>query len=211
MWLTNAFAGVQVSIAYDWRDDGANLTDCESNFGSVQFSPTGNASLPYLPKPSYLAALTAQTGVGSAGKFGERVTPFSTSLRPSDVFILRFDEYSRSGGGGQPFSYALWTNATECTTAQPSGRFDCGYSGITREQCFARACCWDAGPPPPGTPQCFAGLPVPLTPVTFALPPSVPDAACFNVVNFLGQSLIPACAKGGQLTLALDDGPTYLL
>ena len=35
MWLANTLAGVSVSINYDWRDGGTDLTSCEGNFGSV--------------------------------------------------------------------------------------------------------------------------------------------------------------------------------
>lgn len=35
MWLANTMAGVSVSINYDWRDGGTDLTNCEGNFGSV--------------------------------------------------------------------------------------------------------------------------------------------------------------------------------
>ena len=50
MWLTNLIAGVETSIAYDWRDDGMNATNCEDNFGSVRAPATGNASQPFTPK-----------------------------------------------------------------------------------------------------------------------------------------------------------------
>lgn len=35
MWLTNVMCGVNTSMAFDWRDDGNNLTSCGLNFGSV--------------------------------------------------------------------------------------------------------------------------------------------------------------------------------
>ncbi len=217
MWLLNALAGATVSISYDWRDDGVNETDCESNFGSVHARPTGNPAQPYAPKPAYLAALAAQSGVGSAGALGGRVPPAASALAARDVFILRFDGYARAGGGGGgvPYAYAAWTNATDATCAAPlppgPSRADCGFRGITQAQCSARGCCWDAAAPPPGQPQCFAGGPVPPTAVTFALPPGAPQGACFNAVNVTGGALPPVCASGGLVTVALDDGPLYLL
>ena len=35
MWLSALLGGAKVSINYDWKDDGTNAADCESNFGSV--------------------------------------------------------------------------------------------------------------------------------------------------------------------------------
>jgi hypothetical protein len=60
-WLTNAANGVQLSIWYDWRDDGQDPNEAEHHFGTVS-----NASRPgvdsnemiYDPKPAYLAAKT---------------------------------------------------------------------------------------------------------------------------------------------------------
>ena len=217
MWLLNALAGATVSIAYDWRDDGTNLTDCESNFGSVHSAPTGSPAQPFAPKPAYLAALAAQAGVGSAGALGARVPPASGApalLAARDVFILRFDDYARAGGGDGPIAaYAAWTNATTCAAPLPPGpsRADCGFSGITLAQCSARGCCWDAAPPPPGQPQCFAGSPVPPTAVSFALGQGEAQDACFLAVNVTGGALPPVCATAGVVSVALDDGPLYLL
>ena len=33
MWLSNLLSGVATSIDYDWKDDGADPTNCEDNFG----------------------------------------------------------------------------------------------------------------------------------------------------------------------------------
>lgn len=35
MWLSALMAGVSLSIAYDWRNDGNDPISCEDNFGSV--------------------------------------------------------------------------------------------------------------------------------------------------------------------------------
>ena len=52
MWLVNTLAGAQVSINYDWVDDGLDPTACESNFGSVRIPATPNATAdPYPAKP----------------------------------------------------------------------------------------------------------------------------------------------------------------
>ena len=47
-WLANLAAGVNLSIFYDWRDDGDNAKDREHRFGTVRRMLE--------PKPSFLAA-----------------------------------------------------------------------------------------------------------------------------------------------------------
>ena len=212
MWLLNALAGVPVSIAYDWRDDGGNASNCEDNFGSVHSAPTGDPQHPYTPKPAYAAALTAQTGVGSAGALEGRLAPASGSALPrGTVFVLHFSGYTPPSGAARP-AFAAWTNATACAAEPPpSGRADCGFSGITREQCAARACCWDGAGPPPGQPQCFAGEPVPPTGVAFALPEGVPGGTCWGSVGMLGEALGQVCAVGGIVRVNVSDAPVYLL
>ncbi len=49
-WLANLATGVNVSIFYDWRDDGDNAKDRECRFGTVRRNLE--------PKPSFLAAQT---------------------------------------------------------------------------------------------------------------------------------------------------------
>jgi hypothetical protein len=47
-WLANLAAGVNVSIFYDWRDDGDDPRENEHRFGTVRRD--------FAPKPSFLAA-----------------------------------------------------------------------------------------------------------------------------------------------------------
>lgn len=224
MWLINTLAGVPLSISYDWRDDGTDPTNCEDNFGSVYPNATGDPSQPYTPKPAYLAALTAQNGVGNAEAFGGVVSPTTLPpggpVRPQDVFALLFTGYSRAtaggggnGGGGVPtIALALWINATTCAIPQPDGaKTDCGYSGITEGECGARNCCWDGGVPPQGVPQCFHGAPVVPTPISFPVPPGAPGDSCWDAVSVLGDTLPQVCANKGVFTVTLGDGPVYLL
>jgi hypothetical protein len=49
-WLVNLAAGVNLSIFYDWRDDGDDPADREARFGTVRRNLE--------PKPSFLAART---------------------------------------------------------------------------------------------------------------------------------------------------------
>ena len=48
MWLSNLAAGVNLSIFYDWRDDGNDPRENEFRFGTVRRD--------FTPKPSFLAA-----------------------------------------------------------------------------------------------------------------------------------------------------------
>jgi polysaccharide biosynthesis protein PslG len=48
MWLANLASGVNLSIFYDWRDDGDNPKENEHRFGTVRRD--------FTPKPSFLAA-----------------------------------------------------------------------------------------------------------------------------------------------------------
>lgn len=213
MWLTNTLSGVPTSISYDWRDDGTNTSDCESNFGSVRNKPTGNAAAPFTPKPAYTAALTAQAGVGNAAAFAggvKPIAPLPSNAAPKDVFILAFSGYSRPGGAGPPVAFAAWTNATVCPSTPPADadRRDCGYDHITEAACAERKCCWDTSPG--SGPQCYNGATAPPAPFSFPVAGAAADA-CFNVVSMLGDRLADACAKGGVVTVALSDAPTYLL
>ena len=54
MWLANTLAGVNVSINYDWRDGGTDLTNCEGNFGSVRSTVRGEET-----ESSALALMTS--------------------------------------------------------------------------------------------------------------------------------------------------------
>jgi len=60
-WLTNAANGVQLSIWYDWHDDGQDPNDAEHHFGTVSNASRAGVDsneMIYDPKPAYLAAKT---------------------------------------------------------------------------------------------------------------------------------------------------------
>ena len=250
MWLVDILAGAEGPyVNYDWKDDGTNATDCESNFGSVEAS--GDPSHPFAPKPAFLAARAAQATIGGAAAFSGRVEarvgPAAASLNitPASVFALRFE------GGALPgaAAFAVYTNistcaaggaacgaagATEpdclalgccysnssCFAAPPllatcalgvEARQDCGFSGITHDECVrARGCCWEAQEPAVGGPQCYFSAPSGLLPATIPVAPA-PQDACFAVTDVFGFSRGSACAVGGELSLLLTDGPVYLL
>jgi hypothetical protein len=109
MWLVTTLAGTKISIAYDWHDDGSDITNCEDNFGSVNFAATGNRSEPFLPKPSYHAALTLQNGLGNTDEFVGRIAPayVPPTFPAHDVFVLEF-----SGGLSSGPAFAAWHNSS---------------------------------------------------------------------------------------------------
>jgi len=268
MWFAALLGGATVGISYDWKDDGGDPTNCEDNFGSVVQGPGGT----FTPKPSYLAALAVQTGVGNAAAFSGRVAaavsgvPPTWGLTPASAFVLAF------AGGGLPqpaAAFAVYTNVTTCVLAAVPGaraacagpggganetaclaagccfdgalpanatgvpacyvaaqppqapnpvcpdaeRVDCGFNGITHDECVgARGCCWDGSAHPSG-PQCFFGedgrVGGPVT-VTFPIAPAADDA-CFDMRDVYGYDRGRACAAGGAISVTATDGPMYLL
>lgn len=204
MWLSNVLSGVPITIFYDFVNDGFNASYNEDNFGTL-FAQYYNASMPYLPKPAYSAALAIQAGVGNASGVA-RVQPApGFTGNAADIFIAEFT------GGGRPenqfYQFAAWTNATTCTN--PTNRTDCGFYGITESECLARGCCFAEVEYPWNPPQCYFGTPP--TRVSIALPRNVPADACFTQLDYLGGAWPPVCASTGLLSINVTDGPTYLL
>jgi hypothetical protein len=207
----------------DWHSDGNDSTNCEDNFGSVRFEPTGNPALPFEPKPYYTAVATLQEAIGSAQAFSSRapasdIVPSNSSAGGSpsarDVFVLLFSG-SPTGPGG--VAVAAWTNATYCPSAAPSVRTGCGPS--TQAACVLAGCCWD-DVVAPLEPQCFYGTPVAPVSVTVEVP--LPPQSCFAATGWLGG---PAQGTNGtvcttadahstsgasNVTLLVTDGPVYL-
>lgn len=52
----------------------------------------------------------------------------------------------------------LSTAPCQCSRMNPDSRKNCGFPGITSEQCFAAGCCFDTTVP--GVPWCFTPLPM---------------------------------------------------
>ena len=257
MWLTDLLGGASVAmIQYDFRDDGLNATDCESNFGSVENAPTGDPALPFTPKPAFLAARAAQSTIGNASAFSGRVAATvdadgaAVGVSPSDAFAFAFSV---------PISFAVYTNVTTCSAPDAPGgrpacagappdasesvclsagccfdgshptasaacygepgvaqgcpgeaaRTDCGFDGISENECVnTRGCCWAAVPG--SGPQCFLHAVTGTFNISFSVAPAVDDA-CFNVIDVFGFQRGAACAVGGQLSLRVNDGPRYLV
>ena len=83
-WLTNLAAGVNLSIFYDWRDDGDNPNDREHRFGTVRRNLE--------PKPSFLAA---QKLIRALRGYDVSSSPSGPS--PSEWKLL-FEQAERPGG-----------------------------------------------------------------------------------------------------------------
>ncbi len=64
MWLADIAEGIPLSIWYDWRDDGRNLTDPENHFGLVRWQYFPGGAEAFEPKPAYRAAQTLLQQVG---------------------------------------------------------------------------------------------------------------------------------------------------
>ena len=141
MWLTDIMAGaVGPYVNYDWKNDGSNSTDCESNFGSVEATHSGDPAHPFTPKPAFLAARAAQATIGGAASYSGRVAAkvgppaAALNITPASVFALRFE------GGAIPgaAAFAVYTNISTCAARGAA----CGGPGATESDCLALGCCF---------------------------------------------------------------------
>jgi hypothetical protein len=97
-WLTNAANGVQLSIWYDWKDDGTDPYNPEHNFGIVANAYRQHSGSPFDPKPAYVAAQSL-TGFLTGYKFlGSLPTP------DERVYLLSFSK-------GDEVRIAAWTTS----------------------------------------------------------------------------------------------------
>ena len=86
--LANLYAGVPISIWYDWKNDGTDLTEREHNFGTVTHD--------LKPKPAYLALQTLTRELS-----GYRIEKRLASSSTND-FVLLFRK-------GAERKLAAWT------------------------------------------------------------------------------------------------------
>jgi hypothetical protein len=95
--------------------------------------------------------------------------------------------------------------------AAGSQRADCGFEGISHDECVGtRGCCWDSSAQPDG-PQCYFNATGTGTfSATFPVAPAPADA-CFELRDVFGYVRGPACAQDGLVTVTVSDGPLYLL
>jgi len=83
-FLTNIANGIQISIWYDWRDDGNEADEPEDHFGLVRNAYRSGQTVPYDPKPAYVAAKTL-TSVLNGYRFQERL-----NVGNADDYVLVF-------------------------------------------------------------------------------------------------------------------------
>ncbi|MEJ5309681.1 MAG: cellulase family glycosylhydrolase [Anaerolineae bacterium] len=97
-WLVNLLYDVNLSIWYDWRNDGVDTADIEQNFGTVHYDLS--------PKPAYRAARTLLTTLDGY-RFMRRIP-----LDSADDYLLLF---AKEGQG----ALALWTITETHTIVLP--------------------------------------------------------------------------------------------
>jgi len=97
-WLVNLLYDVNLSIWYDWRDDGVDAADIEQNFGTVHHDLS--------PKPAYRAAQTLLATLDGY-RFMRRIP-----LDSSDDYLLLFAKAGQA-------AMALWTITETHTIVLP--------------------------------------------------------------------------------------------
>lgn len=97
-WLVNLLYDVNLSIWYDWRNDGVDTTDIEQNFGTVYHDLS--------PKPAYRAARTLLTTLDGY-RFMRRIP-----LDSADDYLLLFAKDGQA-------AMALWTISETHTIVLP--------------------------------------------------------------------------------------------
>ncbi len=111
-WLINLAYDVNLSIWYDWRDDGVDRADIEQNFGTVHHDLS--------PKPAYRAAQTLLKTLDGY-RFMRRIP-----LENSDDYLLFFQKESQ-------VAMALWTTGEAHTLILPISVDDVKTVALTGE------------------------------------------------------------------------------
>jgi hypothetical protein len=199
-WFINTLSEVPISIYYDYVSDGSNPTMREDNFGTLRYG-YHNASLPFVHKPAFDAAVTFQ-------HYFDGLTLHSriNSIPVDDeTYILPF------GTAQQPAKiYSVWkisgTVIQDCAAVKAP--VDCGFFGITQQQCLAKGCCFQIPGPPVG-PQCYFHITNTTGPVEF----KPINTGCFSVNNIFGSIEVPKICTDTKntLTLTISDAPVYLI
>src|SRR5262252_2871603 len=96
-FLTNLANGIQLSIWYDWRDDGTDESEAEDHFGLVHHEYHGGEMV-YEPKPAFMAAHTLISLLK-----GYRFEARLTAGGPEDYLLV----FSRDGER----RFAVWTTS----------------------------------------------------------------------------------------------------
>ena len=101
-WLVNIASGAQLSMWYDWRDDGDNPNEREHRFGIVRHQYRPGQTPVFDPKPAYFAAQTLTRQLNGL-YFRQRLNGVS-----EDDWILEF-------GRGDKTVLAVWTVDADVT------------------------------------------------------------------------------------------------
>jgi hypothetical protein len=96
MFLFNLCEGVNLSIWYDWRDDGPDPKNTENNFGLVANEHHQNENPPLKSKPAYLAAKKLMSELAGY-RFEKRM-----KTQRDDDYVLQFVK-------GDKRTLAAWT------------------------------------------------------------------------------------------------------
>ncbi len=96
MFLTNLANGINLSIWYDWRDDGPDPKNTENNFGLVANEYRKAENPPLKPKPAYEAAKKLMTELDGY-RFEKRL-----KTARDDDYVLQFKK-------GDERKLAVWT------------------------------------------------------------------------------------------------------
>ena len=86
---------------------------------------------------------------------------------------------------------------------------DCGFWGISKEQCLGRGCCF--GPANASGPQCFFTRRNFTRAVSLDVRGVGGGRQCWSVLPLRGGAASTACAAGGRLNLTVDDSVRLLL
>src|SRR5207248_5336004 len=97
-FLTNVANGIQISIWYDWRDDGIDPNEPEDHFGLVHNTYRAGQTPAYDPKPAYFAAKTLANLIGGY-RFDERL-----NVGSADDYVLVFAKDSER-------RFVTWTSS----------------------------------------------------------------------------------------------------
>jgi hypothetical protein len=197
----------------DLQDDGPNPQYREQRFGTVENAYL-NASLPHAPKPSFLAARNLQQLLGHC-TFAQRLSPINSTFADL-TFILSFSctristqqPSTNDGDSLYALFFVFWTlveSGTGSCALADVDKEDCGFYGISKDQCEARGCCFQD--PFVSGPQCYHHSPRGPVPLQVRTVPG----RCFNVVDVLGESQVPVCSGAdGVLTVDASDSPVYV-
>jgi hypothetical protein len=193
-WLTNTYAGVVVSIYYDFIDDCPNPFDRECRFGTVRADRT--------PKPSYTAAWTLQQYLGRK-RFQKRI-----GAADENSYALAF-EGNRLAVWNVPVAGQSKNGTCPAHDSLPTVRVNCGHDGTTKEECEDAGCCFSF-PPPTFGPQCFLPPLNSTKEITFPVGVGIQCWDQVTIANATLESRVCSNEKG-WLSIMASETPILLI